>query len=347
MARIRIYGADNPDALRGIYLDGAVLDEVAQMKPDVWDEILLPALTDRQGWALFIGTPKGINRFSELYDRARVSAGWFAAMYDVHQTDALPPEEVELAQREMPESKFRQEYLCDFSAANEDALLSLDAVKAANGRHLTEPQYRFAPRILGVDVARQGDDRSVIIRRQGLASFTPRKIREPDTMKLAGVVAAEIAAWKPDAVMVDGTGGYGAAVIDRLRQLGHTVLEVQFGGKADDPRYQNKRAEMYWRLKEWIDSGAALPADDDLVRELCAQVKNNDNARGVLALASKDEIKDVLGSSPDVADALACTFAFHVAPPRMQSDGSRLPDIFATAETYTAPGRDAIYNPMG
>src|SRR5690606_9719062 len=65
-ARVRIYGADNPDRLRGIYLDGVVLDEVADMKPEVWDEVVLPTLTDRQGWALFIGTPKGVNRFSEM-----------------------------------------------------------------------------------------------------------------------------------------------------------------------------------------------------------------------------------------------------------------------------------------
>ena len=69
-AKVRIFGADNPDALRGLYFDGVVLDEVAQMRPEVWEEVVRPALADRNGWAVFIGTPKGVNLFSEQYYRA-------------------------------------------------------------------------------------------------------------------------------------------------------------------------------------------------------------------------------------------------------------------------------------
>ena len=67
-ARIRLFGADNPDAMRGLYFDGVILDEVADMKPEVWGEIIRPALSDRNGWACFIGTPKGQNLFHELYE---------------------------------------------------------------------------------------------------------------------------------------------------------------------------------------------------------------------------------------------------------------------------------------
>ena len=77
-AQVRLYGADNPDALRGIYLDGIVLDEYADMDPRVWSEIIRPALADRQGWAVFIGTPKGRNAFFELWRRAQAEEGWFA-----------------------------------------------------------------------------------------------------------------------------------------------------------------------------------------------------------------------------------------------------------------------------
>lgn len=69
-ATIRIFGADNPDALRGLYFDGVVIDEVAQIKPTLWGEVIRPALADRKGWAAFIGTPKGINLFSQIYDQA-------------------------------------------------------------------------------------------------------------------------------------------------------------------------------------------------------------------------------------------------------------------------------------
>jgi hypothetical protein len=310
--RIRIYGADNPDGLRGLYLDGAVLDEVAQMKPDLWDEVILPTLADRQGWALFIGTPKGVNRFSELYDHARVKPGWYAALFDVTQTDALPPAEIELARAEMSEQKFAQEYLCDFSASSEDVLIPLSLAMPAKGKHLVLEAYQFAAKVIGVDVARQGGDRTVIFRRQGLASFTPKVLNGADSMTVASVVAREVDDWGADAVMVDGSGGYGAGVIDRLRSLNYDISEVQFGGKPADPRYANKRVEMYCGVRDWLQAGGALPDDTSLVRELSAATYDHDNARGVLALESKDDIKARIGLSPDLADALALTFAYPV-----------------------------------
>lgn len=313
-SRIRVYGADNPDSLRGIYLDGAVMDEVADMKPDVWDQVVLPTLADRQGWALFIGTPKGVNRFSDLYDQAGRDDDWFAALYDVYQTAALPESEIELARRSMPENAFRQEYLCDFAAANENALIPLTLAMAARGKHLIESTYSHAPKILGVDVARQGGDSSVILRRQGMASFKPIKLDQLDSMAVASRVAQEWQLWKPDAVFVDGTGGYGAGVIDRLRQLGYTPIEVQFGGKANDPRFLNKRAEMWWGVKEWLEAGGALPDEMELVRELAAPTYEFDRTRGVFRLEPKEDVKERIGRSPDIADALALTFAQPVAP---------------------------------
>ena len=313
-ARIRIYGADNPDSLRGLYFDGVVLDEVADMKPEVWTSIILPALLDRVGWADFIGTPKGINLFSELYFKALKDPEWHAALHTVYDTDALSTDEIELAREAMSDSEFRREFLCDFTAGASNALLSVDEVNEACGRHLREDQYSFAPVIIGVDVARQGDDRSVIFRRHGLASFTPIVLKVPDSMAVAARVAQEIVTHDPDAVFVDGSGGYGAGVIDRLRQLGYAPVEVQFGGRADDARYANKRTEMAWRMAEWVKSGAALPDMAELKVELCTPTYSHDNARGVMTLESKDDIKERMGYSPDLADALMLTFAFTVAP---------------------------------
>src|SRR5690606_9560529 len=80
-ARIRLFGADNPDSLRGMYFDGVALDELAQMKPDTWTEVIRPALTDRGGFAVFIGTPKGVNIFHDLYQQAVRDPAWFAGFY--------------------------------------------------------------------------------------------------------------------------------------------------------------------------------------------------------------------------------------------------------------------------
>jgi len=118
-ARIQLLGADNPDTLRGIYLDAVVLDEYAYMAPRAWTEIIRPALADRKGWALFIGTPSGHNHFYDLYQYATDPAEktWYAGMYRSDQTDVLDPEEVEAARREMADEEFNQEFLCSFSAA--------------------------------------------------------------------------------------------------------------------------------------------------------------------------------------------------------------------------------------
>lgn len=312
-AMIRIFGADNPDAMRGVRLDGAVMDEVAQMKPEVWDEIIQPALSDRKGWAWFIGTPKGINLFSSLYFGASTRPDWAAARYTVHDTDALDPEEVRRLEATMADTAWAREYLCDFSAAGEDQLVSLTDAEAAARRQHKPGCNDFAPRILGVDPARFGDDRSVIFRRQGIVAYSPQVYRGIDNMALAGRVATEIERWSPDAVFID--AGAGAGVIDRLRQLGHDVIEVNFGGKAIDVRYANKRAEMWHEMADWIRSGGAIPNENALKLELATPTYRYDAANRII-LESKDDIKKRLpdAGSPDLADALALTFAQPVAP---------------------------------
>lgn len=321
-AVVRIYGADNPDAMRGVRLDGAVLDEVAQMKPEVWGEIIRPALSDRAGWCWFIGTPKGINLFSVLFFAADGKADWARARYTVHDTDALPPAEVAKLHAELDAQAWAREYLCDFAAAGDDQLLSLTDVEAAAHRAHPVAALAHAPRILGVDPARFGNDRSVIFPRQGLQGFEPIVLRGVDNMELAARVAAKIEAWQPDAVFVD--AGAGAGVIDRLRQLGHDVVEVNFAGKAIDSRYANKRAEIWHELADWLRGGGTVPNRNDLKLELATPTYSYDKSNRIV-LESKDEIKKRLpdAGSPDLADALALTFAFPVAPRDPLADARR------------------------
>ena len=116
-ARIRLYGADNPDRLRGIYLDGVVLDEYADMRPSVWGEIVRPLLTDRQGWAVFIGTPKGRNAFWSVWDQAASNDRWFRLMLRASETGILPADELSDAQGDMTPEQYAQEFECSFEAA--------------------------------------------------------------------------------------------------------------------------------------------------------------------------------------------------------------------------------------
>jgi phage terminase large subunit len=115
--QVRLYGADNPDALRGIYLDGVVLDEFADMDPRVWSEIIRPALADRQGWAAFIGTPKGRNELYRLHKRSATDPDWFSLTLKASETKLLPESELELARRDLTEEQYAQEFECSFDAA--------------------------------------------------------------------------------------------------------------------------------------------------------------------------------------------------------------------------------------
>ena len=115
--QVRLYGADNPDALRGIYLDGVVLDEYADMDARVWAGIIRPALADRAGWAVFIGTPKGRNAFFALWRRAQSEANWFSLMLKASDTGLIAANELNLARRDLSEEQYAQEFECSFEAA--------------------------------------------------------------------------------------------------------------------------------------------------------------------------------------------------------------------------------------
>lgn len=316
-ATIRIFGADNPDALRGMYFDGVVIDEVAQIKPTLWGEVIRPALADRKGWAAFIGTPKGINLFSQLYDQALnlMSKGdpdWCAMLYSVEQTHVIDEKELAALKVEMSENEFRQEFLCDFSAAQDNGLIPIDDIRAAANKFYRESEYMGAPLIYGIDVARFGSDASVIFKRRGLVAFEPIVIRKFDNMALADRIAVEMAKEKPDAVFID--SGAGQGVIDRLRQMRFDVVEVPFGAQAiDKEQFANRRMEMWWHMAQWIKQGGAIPPDPVLQGDLGAPTYGY-TPKGPKILEAKDKLKERIGRSPDLADALALTFAAPVAP---------------------------------
>ncbi len=134
---IYLLGAENPDAIRGMYLDGCIMDEYAQMNPAIWGEVVRPALSDRQGWAIFIGTPKGMNQFYQMYQVARKNMienphlRWFAFSAPASKTKILPLEELQAIKAEITDEEYEQEMECSFQAA---------LVGAYYGKHLTEAE---------------------------------------------------------------------------------------------------------------------------------------------------------------------------------------------------------------
>ena len=208
----------------------------------------------------------------------------------------------------MSKAQYRQEFLCDFSASEDNVLITIDLVSRGVSRLLNWQDVAGAVRVIGVDVARFGDDRSVICKREGLWCKDIRVIEKMDNMTFAGVVAREIDDFKPDGVFID--AGRGEGVIDRLRQLGYRVMEINFGGKASDSgKDANKRSEMWDRIREWLEAGGAIPNNPDLKGELAAPTYKFD-AGGKLVLEPKEKLKERGLRSPDMADALALTFAY-------------------------------------
>ncbi len=114
---ITLYGSDNPDALRGIYLDGCILDEFGDCRPNLWHEVILPTLADRQGWALIAGTPRGKNAFYHLNELAKKDPNWFQLTLKASESGLIPPQELEMMRNMMTEDQYAQEMECSFDAA--------------------------------------------------------------------------------------------------------------------------------------------------------------------------------------------------------------------------------------
>ncbi len=143
-ARIRLYGADNPDRLRGIFLDGVILDEFGDMKPRVWGEVVRPLLADRQGWAAFIGTPKGKNEFWEVWKNAQDNPEWFTLRLPADKSGLLPLAELASAKSTMTEDQYAQEFECSFEAAIVGAFYGKELRQLDQKGHIKSVPYDAA-----------------------------------------------------------------------------------------------------------------------------------------------------------------------------------------------------------
>jgi len=193
-----------------------------------------------------------------------------------------------------------------------NSLFSVAEVEAGLGKHLQEPQYNFIQKRIGVDVALYGDDRTVLFPRQGLASFMPTVMRTQEPADISAALMTLKQKENSEQEFIDDTGGWGSGVISHYRAAGYHPLGVQAAGSAIDPRYFNKRAEMWFAMRDWLRAGAALPKLPEIVAELTTTEYTMKNGR--LLLQPKEIVKRKLGRSPDLADALAQTFALPDRP---------------------------------
>lgn len=199
-----------------------------------------------------------------------------------------------------------------FPPSSINTLLGPDEVAAAIARRYKSSEYEYSQKRLGVDVARFGDDSTILCPRQGLRCFKMAEMRNARSTEVAARVINAKSKWKSEMEFIDGTGGYGAGVIDAMIVGGYSPQEINFSGRSNDPRYFNKRSEMWFEMAEWVKRGGWLPNDPTLAKELTAPTYTFQN--GKLRLEEKEQIKDRLGFSPDRADALGLTFALPEMP---------------------------------
>lgn len=223
--------------------------------------------------------------------------------------------------------------LGQFPPQGADKLLGPEQVMEAMSREADPRLFRQEPLIMGLDIG-YAHDESVLVRRQGFQTWTPRIWRDQDLMVQADQVMQEVVAYRPQVIFAD-RGGPGAGLVSRLQQLGANVSPVDFGWAAlEEERFHDRRSEMWHKMAEWVKAGGCLPNDPTMRQELLAPNLEwkTINKRTKFKLESKAEMKRRGLDSPDRADALALTFAAPVYSYGRPESASLLPGMVGVVE---------------
>lgn len=324
---------ENPEALQGFHADTLLflVDEASGI-PDQVFEVARGALSTPGARVIMAANPtRTTGYFYKAFHRNRED--WERLTFSSVDSPLVTAEYVEEMRKEYGEDGdiFRVRVLGEFPKSGDLQFIPASLVETAQGRYWRETEWDFAPVLLGVDVSAFGGDRSVIFLRQGLYSRVLWTGREVETATLAGLVARFEDEQNAEAVFVDATGvGFGVA--SNLRQMGRHPFAVELGGAATQDRFLNKRAECWGLMKEWLEQGGWIPKDDTLRDDLCGP-EYGYTPTGKLQLERKEKMRARGLASPDLADALALTFA---APVRGRKEALRRLE----AESHAAPQRD-------
>lgn len=336
------WSEENPDAFAGAHNEAGMLvlfDEASGIATPIWTvtEGFFTEPSLHRYWYVFSNGRRNKGSFFECFHKNR--AYWDRTNIDgrtVEGSDLAVYEKI-IKQHGEDSDTARIEVKGEFPKLGDKQFISRGVVEAAAARELQTDNW--APLIMGVDIARFGDDKTVIRWRQGrdARSIPPVETRKMDNMEVAALVADWITKTNPDAVCID--AGNGTGVIDRLRELKYVIHEVWFGSSSTDPEWANKRTEMWATMREWL-GGGCIDNHADLITDLSApEYRYTGKASDVQILQAKEEMKKEGFASPDHGDALACTFAVKVA--RKDLKASRL---HATRQNTQA--RNVDYNPL-
>lgn len=316
------WSKDNPDAWAGLHNQGGrvimVFDEAAEIDDSIWeraDGATREANTE-VFWIVTSNPTRNFGRFFECFNVDGKHADlWHRYTVDSREVRLTNHDEINRAIEQWGEDDdyTRVQFLGLFPSSSFFQLISKESVDFAMGR-INTPQ-EWEPLILGVDVARYGDNESVACFRRGRdnRSIPVQRRRGLSVPECADWVASLISLHSPDQVFID-EGGVGGGVLDVVQRNGHNSMGVQFGGKpsgiTQGVKVADKRAEMFILLRDWIRTGGVMPKDpllSDQLTSLDYHVKKD-----VIRLMSKEDMRSLGKASPDWADALALTFAYPV-----------------------------------
>lgn len=344
----------NTEAFAGLHNQGKrillVFDEASAIPDLIW-EVAEGALTDRDTqiiWCAFGNPTKNKGRFRDCFAGGKFAHRWQSRAIDSREVSITDLNQIAEWIKDYGEDHdfVRVRVRGIFPRVDAESFISFAAASEATVRDII-PQG--GPLVLGVDVGRFGDDPSVIYPRKGrdARSWPPEILYAADTMTTASRVAATFLRLKATVVFVD-AGGVGGGVVDRLRQLRIPVIEVDFGSGADGTnaddgtRYANKRAEIWGAMRNWLATGAIgnFSTGDKLtlVDELVGPNFGLNSAEAI-QLESKKEMRKRGVASPNVADALACTFAQPVFIPSAEAPEEK-PYV---AEDYDPYSKERMY----
>jgi hypothetical protein len=306
------WSENNSEAFAGTHEDSVlvVFDEASKIHDKIW-EVTDGIFTTRKNlWLVFGNGTRNVGRFYDCFNRNK--ANWLTWNIDSRTARAANKAYLEklveqYGGEDSDQTRVRVRGLFPRTATRQ--LISTESVEKA--MKFEAEGWEMLPKVMGVDIARFGENSSTICVRQGRKVSEIEVLPKQDLMRTAHHVAEAMKKHRPIQTFVDGSG-IGAGVVDRLRQLNFPVVDVNGGNSSLNPRFLNKRAEMWWEMKEFIEGACELPVDQRLRDELtCVEYDYTDKGR--IRLDRKSDIMEDYGFSPDRADALALTFAYPIA----------------------------------
>lgn len=312
------WSVDNTEAFAGLHNEGSrilvVFDEASSIDDKIW-EVTEGALTDDNTqiiWAVFGNPTRNQGRFRECFRG-------FAHRWDHRNIDSRTVDGTNKAQFDQWVQDYGEDsdfvkirVKGEFPNQSENAILSAIDIQTAVDRKIDPESLADLAKVIGCDVAREGDDSTQIVRRQGPKAWGFTTLNKATCMEVADALTNDASSFSADGVFLDGTGGFGGGVYDCCNLRNLDTFLIHFNSKPSDSQFFNKRSEMIWKMCEWIKQEGCIPNDKELREELSVIqfVYQGDKIR----IVEKKDIKKQLGRSPDKADALALTFAYNVLP---------------------------------